>query len=69
MQVKLGHIRMGWGATRQMGCAIGNCTGEYVVVCRYLIRGNTVGSLQYTPGAKCSACPSGTTCTSLGLCN
>ncbi|KHJ82480.1 hypothetical protein OESDEN_17826 [Oesophagostomum dentatum] len=57
---------MGWADTEYLGCALKNCSGDYVVSCRY-DSGNTVGSLQYELGTPCSACPDRTTCVD-GLC-
>ncbi|CAJ0601529.1 unnamed protein product [Cylicocyclus nassatus] len=63
------YTRMAWSSTRRLGCAIGQCSSEYVVICRYLPRGNAIYYPMYNVGLVCSACPIGTSCQiSLGLC-
>ncbi|KHJ96403.1 SCP-like protein [Oesophagostomum dentatum] len=63
--------KMGWATNQYLGCAIGMCSGNYIVVCRYnRMRPNTINYPQYNRGAPCSACPARTSCVSgMGLCN
>ncbi|CAJ0601462.1 unnamed protein product [Cylicocyclus nassatus] len=45
-----------WAQTSKLGCAIAECSTDYVVICRYSPRGNNVGESVYKVGEPCSAC-------------
>ncbi|VDM66859.1 unnamed protein product [Strongylus vulgaris] len=61
--------QMAWHDVDQVGCGIAECNGFHSVVCHYSPQGVTVEQQIYRPGAPCSACPGGTTCTEGALCN
>jgi len=61
-----------WANTHKVGCGVtvfqdGRFISTYLV-CNYGPAGNVRGEPIYTQGRACSACPSGTSCTSQGLC-
>ncbi|PIO64265.1 hypothetical protein TELCIR_14114 [Teladorsagia circumcincta] len=57
----LRFTQMAWATTRQFGCGVKSCNGNYVVVCRYSPRGNIVGQNIYNVGSTCSQCAGGCT--------
>ncbi|KAL6732750.1 hypothetical protein Aduo_003474 [Ancylostoma duodenale] len=63
-------VQMAWSSTYRLGCGIAGCTGFYNIVCQYSpAMADTFNQNIYQPGAPCSACPSGSTCTDAALCN
>uniref|UniRef100_A0A1I7ZXE5 ShKT domain-containing protein n=1 Tax=Steinernema glaseri TaxID=37863 RepID=A0A1I7ZXE5_9BILA len=74
----LHYTQFVWATTCAVGCAATHCDSikhgrhisrGHVIVCHYGEGGNEYGNRPYLPGAKCSHCPSGSTCTSKGLCS
>ncbi|VDM77723.1 unnamed protein product [Strongylus vulgaris] len=47
---------MVWANTYRLGCEIGDCGSNTLVVCRYSPKGNNIGETVYNPGATASAC-------------
>ncbi|CAJ0602108.1 unnamed protein product [Cylicocyclus nassatus] len=63
------YAQIAWADTKEIGCAIANCSSAYTVICLYSPKGNIPDQVLYKTGKTCSACPSGTKCDSgLGLC-
>ncbi|CAJ0601467.1 unnamed protein product [Cylicocyclus nassatus] len=48
--------QMAWAETRNLGCAIGKCSSDYVIIYRYNPAGNEIERLVYDPGNTCSSC-------------
>jgi len=66
------YTQVVWAKTHKVGCGVtvfqdGRFFSTYLV-CNYGPAGNVRGEPIYTQGRACSACPSGTSCTSQGLC-
>ncbi|CAJ0607121.1 unnamed protein product [Cylicocyclus nassatus] len=62
------YTQIAWSRTNYLGCAIAKCSSSYTVICLYKPKGNIPDEVLYKIGNPCSACPSGTCDSGLGLC-